>query len=418
MTIPLMRLFEAVRLALGTLRVQKLKSFFTLIGVTISVMFLIAVVSIVQGMNRYVEEDFAGKFLGVNTFNLRSFPDIQNDVTEAEWKAWQRRPKIQVEDALAVREALPPGTRWAMHDVTRTDASSPFAQGGPKVLAEAATPEYFLIKDLALSKGRVYNEQEDALGTPVIVIGQEVADRYFPNLDPIGREIRIHRFPFTVIGVLEKQGTVFGLALDRQVIAPFHSEMSRITGARNNLYGVVVQAPTPAAFSGLEEIVREVMRRRHRLGPAESDDFVLESSESALSEWRSIRKFMVLAGTVLPAIGLVVGAIVIMNIMLVAVAERTREIGIRKSLGARRRDILAQFLVESATLSSVGALIGVGLGIGLAAVVAKVSPLPAAVAPWSIVLAVVIGGGVGVIAGAYPASRASRLDPILAMRSE
>ncbi|HEY2374344.1 MAG TPA: ABC transporter permease [Gemmatimonadaceae bacterium] len=413
-----MPLFEAVRLALGTLRVQKLKSFFTLIGVTISVMFLIAVVSIVQGMNRYVEEDFAGKFLGVNTFNLRRFPDIQNDVTEDEWKAWQRRPKIQVDDALAVREALPPGSRWAMHDVTRTDASSPFAQGGPKVMAEAATPEYFLIKDLALSKGRVYNEQEDALGAPVIVIGQEVAERYFPSLDPIGREIRIHRFPFTVIGVLEKQGTVFGLALDRQVIAPFHSEMSRITGARNNLYGVVVQAPNPAAFGGLEEIVRELMRKRHRLGPAEGDDFVLESSESALSQWRTIRKFMVMAGIFLPAIGLVVGAIVIMNIMLVAVAERTREIGIRKSLGARRRDILAQFLVESATLSSMGALIGVGLGVTLAEVVAKVSPLPAAVAPWSIVLAVAVGGGVGVVAGAYPASRASRLDPILAMRSE
>jgi len=413
-----MSLLEAVRLALGTLRVQKLKSFFTLIGVTISVMFLIAVVSIVQGMNRFVEVDFAGKFLGVNTFNLRSFPDLQNDVTEAEWKAWQRRPKIHVDDALAVREALPPGTRWAMQDVTRTDASSPFAQGGPRVLAEAASPDYFLIKDLGIAKGRVFNEQEDALGSPVIVIGQEVADRYFPSLDPLGREIRIHRFPFTVIGVLEKQGTIGGLALDRQVIAPFHSEMQRITGARNNLYGVVVQAPTPAAFGGLEEVVRELMRKRHRLGPAEPDDFVLESSETALTQWRTIQRFLVLAGMVLPAIGLVVGAIVIMNIMLVAVAERTREIGIRKSLGARRRDILAQFLVESATLSAVGALIGVGLGIALAEVVAKVSPLPAAVAPWSIALAVGIGGGVGVVAGAYPASRAARLDPILAMRSE
>ena len=413
-----MPLFEAVRLALGTLKVQKLKSFFTLIGVTISVMFLIAVVSIVQGMNRYVEDDFAGKFLGVNTFNLRRFPDIQNDVTEAEWKAWQRRPNITIDDGLAVRDALPPGTRWAMHDVTRTDASSKFVQGGPSVLAEAATPEYFLIKDLGLSRGRLFNEQEDAIGAPVIVIGQEVADRYFPNLDPIGREIRIHHFPFTVIGVLEKQGTVFGLALDRQVIAPFHSEMGRLTGTRRNLYGVVVQAQDPSAFAGLEEIVRELMRNRHRLGPAEPDDFVLESSESALGQWRTIRHYMVLAGTVLPAIGLVVGAIVIMNIMLVAVAERTREIGIRKSLGARRRDILAQFLVESATLSAVGALIGVGLGIVLAQVVAKISPLPAAVAPWSIVLAVAIGGGVGIIAGAYPASRASRLDPILAMRSE
>jgi len=413
-----MPLFEAVRLALGTLRVQKLKSFFTLIGVTISVMFLIAVVSIVQGMNRYVEEDFAGKFLGVNTFNLRSFPDIQNDVTEAEWKAWQRRPKIQIEDALAVREALPTGARWAMHDVTRTDASSKFAQGGPKVLAEAATPEYFLIKDLALSRGRVYNEQEDALGAPVIVIGQEVAERYFPNLDPLGREIRIHRFPFTVIGVLEKQGTVFGLALDRQVIAPFHSEMSRLTHARNNLYGVVVQAPSPEAFNGLHEIVRELMRKRHRLGPAEPDDFTLESSESALGEWRTISRFMVLAGTVLPAIGLIVGAIVIMNIMLVAVAERTREIGIRKSLGARRRDILNQFLVESATLATIGAALGVALGIGFAKALAAITPLPASVEIWSIFVGVGVGAGVGLIAGVYPASRAAMLDPIAAMRQE
>ena len=413
-----MPFLEAIYLALGTLRVQKLKSFFTLIGVTISVMFLIAVVSIVQGMSKYVEEDFAGKFLGVNTFNLRSFPDIQNDVTEEQWRQWQRRPKIKIDDALAVREALPADARWAMHNVVWGTASSQFAQGGPKLLASAATADYFAIKDLVVSRGRVFTEQEDVVGAPVIVIGQDVAERYFPNLDPLGREIRVNRFPFQVIGVLEKQGTVFGFSLDRQMIAPFHSEMARVTHARDNLYGVVVQAPSPAAFNGLQEIVREVMRKRHRLHPSQPDDFVLESSESALGEWQTIKKYMVLAGTVLPAIGLVVGSIVIMNIMLVAVAERTREIGIRKSLGARRRDILAQFLVESATLSAVGALIGVGLGIALSQLVAAVSPLPAAVAPWSIALAIAIGAGVGVVAGAYPASRAARLDPILAMRSE
>ena len=413
-----MPLFEAVRLALAQIRVQKLKSFFTLIGVTISVMFLIAVVSIVQGMSRYVEEDFAGKFLGVNTFNLRRFPDINTDVTEEEWRSWQRRPRITVEDAMAVKQALPADARWAMHDIIWGDAGSAFLNGGPQVMAQAVTPDFFKIKDLVIDKGRTFTEQEDVLGTPVVVIGTEIAERYFPNLDPIGRELRVNRFPFQVIGVLEKQGTVFGLSLDRQVIAPFHSQMSRITHSRNNLYGVVVQSPSPAAFKGMQELVREVMRRRHKLRPAERDDFVLESSESALSQWATIKRFLVLGGIFLPAIGLVVGAIVIMNIMLVAVAERTREIGIRKSLGARRRDILAQFLVESATLASVGALIGVGLGIGLSQLVAAVSPLPAAVAPWSIVVAVAIGAGVGILAGAYPASRASRLDPILAMRSE
>jgi putative ABC transport system permease protein len=411
-------LFEAVRLALSQIRVQKLKSFFTLLGVTISVMFLIAVVSIVEGMNKYVEEDFAGKWLGVNTFNVRRFPDINTDVTEAEWRAWQRRPKITIDDAEAIKISLPADAHWAMQDVTWGQASSHFLPGGPQVLAQAVTADFFRIKNLTLDRGRLFTEQEDAVGAPVVVIGKEIADRYFPNLDPLGRELRINKFPFTVIGVLEKQGTVFGLSLDRQVIAPFHSQMGRITHSRNNLYGIVIQAAGPQAFMGLQQTVREVMRKRHRLHPAVPDDFVLESAASALTSWESIRKFLVLAGMVLPAIGLVVGAIVIMNIMLVAVAERTFEIGIRKSLGARRRDILAQFLAESVTLSATGAALGVGLGAVLAVAIRTFSPLPAHIALWSVVLSVAVGAGVGIIAGAYPASRASRLDPVVAMRAE
>ena len=413
-----MAYFEAIKLALSQLRVQKLKSFFTLLGVTISVMFLIAVVSIVEGMNKYVEQDFAAKFLGVNTFNVRRFPDINTDVTEAEWREWQRRPTIKPEDGIAIRAALPPEAGWALQDIRWGEGSSEFRKGGPQIIAQAVTPDFFRIKDLVVEKGRPFNDLDEQLGSAVVVIGTDIAEHYFPNLDPIGRELRIFRFPFTVIGVLEKQGSVFGLNLDRQVLAPFNSRMSTLTRARVNLYGVVIQAPNPAAIENTKEIVREVMRRRHGLRPAQKDDFVFESSESALSSWQGIRRFLVLAGMVLPAIGLVVGAIVIMNIMLVAVAERTREIGIRKSLGARRRDILAQFLVESATLSMVGAALGVGLGIALSQGVAAVSPLPATVAPWSVVLAVIVGAGVGIIAGAYPASRASRLDPIYAMRQE
>jgi putative ABC transport system permease protein len=305
-----------------------------------------------------------------------------------------------------------------MQDVTWGQAASAYMNGGPQVLAQAVTADFFRIKDLELDRGRLFTEQEDVAGSPVVVIGAEIAERYFPNLDPLGRELRINRFPFTVIGVLTKQGTVFGFSLDRQVIAPFHSQMSRLTNARNGLYGVVVQSNGTQGYQGVQEAVREVMRNRHRLRPAEPDDFVLESAASALSSWEKIRKFLVLAGMVLPAIGLVVGAIVIMNIMLVAVAERTFEIGIRKSLGAKRRDILAQFLVESTTLSAFGAILGVGLGAALSQVVAALSPLPSHVAPWSVVLAVTIGAGVGIIAGAYPASRASRLDPIAAMRAE
>jgi putative ABC transport system permease protein len=413
-----MSLYEAARLALSQIRVQKLKSFFTLLGVTIGVMFLIAVVSIVQGMGDYMEDTFAGKFLGVNTVNLRRYPDFNmGNVTEAEWKEWQRRPYITESDAQAVRRVLPQGAQWAIDDVDWLTPQSDYAATGPQLLGHAATADYFAIKNLVVTQGRVFTAQEDLLGSPVVVIGSETAEHYFPNLDPIGKELRFEGLPFRVIGVLEKQGSAFGLSLDRTAIAPFHSPMSRFTGMRN-IYAILVQAPSPEAMPEVQATVEELMRRRNKLRPSEQNNFTLESSDSALSAWQSIKKYLVLAGIVLPAIGLVVGAIVIMNIMLVAVAERTREIGIRKSLGARRRDIMSQFLVEAATLSLVGAGLGIALGYGLAKLIATVSPLPTSVAPWSVGMALALGAGIGIMAGAYPASRASRLDPITALRSE
>jgi putative ABC transport system permease protein len=414
-----MPLFEAIRLALSQIRVQKLKSVFTLMGVTIGVMFLIAVVAVVNGMSRYVEDDFAGKFLGINTFNLRRFPDFNSgDVSEKTWREWSHRPVITVEDAEAVREALPPGVRWAIQNARWVTPRSQYTRGGPQVIVEAVTEDYFAIKDLHVSAGRIFNDEEDTYGASVVVIGKTTADELFPSLDPIGRELRIDGLPFTVIGVLVKQGSFFGLDLDRQVIGPFRSPLERAIRVQAGLYGVVVQAPSAAALIDAEDRTRDVMRRRHKLHPEEPDNFVFETSESALGDWRVLKNFMFYGGLILPSVGLVVGAIVIMNIMLVAVAERTREIGIRKSLGARRRDIMAQFLVESATLSLIGAAIGIGLGIGLAQLVAAVSPLPASIAPWSLLVAVVLGAGVGIVAGAYPASRAARLDPIIALRAE
>jgi putative ABC transport system permease protein len=414
-----MPIFEAVRLALSQLRVQKLKSAFTLLGVTIGVMFLIAVVAVVNGMSKYVEQDFAGKFLGVNTFNLRRFPDFSSgDVSAATWHEWTHRPVITADDAYAVRDGLPAGVRWAIQNARWATPKSAYSRGGPQVMVEAVTEDYFAIKDLHVAQGRIFDAEEDAYGANVVVVGKDAAEQLFPHLNPLGRELKVDGLPFTVVGVLETQGTYFGLNLDRQILGPFRSPLEHAMRASRGLYGVVVQAPSGTALIDAEDRTRDVMRRRHKLHPGEPDNFVFETSQSALGDWQKLQEILVWGGLLLPSVGLVVGAIVIMNIMLVAVAERTREIGIRKSLGARRRDILAQFLVESATLSLIGAGIGIGLGIALARAVAAFSPLPAAVAPWSLGMAVVLGAGVGIVAGAYPASRAARLDPIVALRAE
>lgn len=411
-----MPIFEAVRLALNTIRVQKLKSFFTLLGVMIGVMFLIAVVSIVEGMGRYVENDFAGKLIGVNTFTLRRFNQFTPD-EGIDWREMMRRPRLFPVELQQVRNALPPSTQSAVTSETFLYATSQYNRPR-QVQAVATEASYFAIKNFELTSGRVFAPQEVAVGAPVVVIGTEVAEHFFQGLDPIGRELRIRGTPYQVIGVIEKQGSVFGFSLDRLAIAPYTSPLQRTIRPRDDIESMIMKASTSEQVAEGMEVAREVLRGMRRLGPAQQDNFAIETSQGALAFFDELKGRLVLFGTALPAIGLVVGAMVIMNIMLVAVAERTREIGIRKALGARRRDIMSQFLVEAATLSVVGAAIGIALGIGLAELIAATTPMPAAVAAWSVGAALVVGAGVGIVAGIYPASRASRLDPIAALRQE
>ncbi len=414
-----MPLLEAVRLALQTIRVQKLKSFFTLAGVCIGVMFLITVVSIIDGMGRYMKEDLVGKLLAVNSFELRRRPNLNmGEMDPAIWEEYRRRRRLFISDLLPVVEALPEGTRWAQESENSVMAVSRYAR--PRsTRAIGIDGDWFAIKNVALTDGRPFTDQEMTQGENVVIIGPDMVERAFPGVDPIGRDLRIGTTPYRVIGITESRGSVFGISFDNFVIAPWRSPIRKLLNPEPQMIdAVVIQAENQTVLMEAQERVRGVMRTRHKLRPGMKDDFSMETSDSALEFWNKLEGYLLIAGVALPAIGLVVGAIVIMNIMLVAVAERTREIGIRKALGARRRDILAQFLVESATLSTVGAMLGIALGIGLAQAIAAATPLPASVAPWSIVVGVLVGAGVGIISGVYPASRASLLDPIAALRQE
>ena len=369
-------------------------------------------------MSRYLTDEFAARILGVNTFTLRRFPESEfSDVTNATWREWIRRPRIYRTDVNHVRGVLPEGVRSAVENIRFIYAVSPFNRPR-QVMAIGTEDSYFNIKKYNLTSGRAFTPQEVDLGSPVVVIGIEIAEHFFPNLDPVGRELRIAGTPYAVVGVLEKQGSLFGFSMDRFAIAPYTSPLSRSTNPLGDVDGLIVQAPREEVLAEAMEETRTILRSVRGLPPAQPDNFAMETSQEALAFFAELRGKMVVFGTALPAIGLIVGALVIMNIMLVAVAERTHEIGIRKALGARRRDILGQFLVEAATLSTIGAVIGISLGIGLAKLVAALSPLPASVAPWSIVAAVVVGGGVGIAAGYYPARRAARLDPVLALRPD
>ena len=413
-----MRFIEAVRLAVQTIRTQKLKSAFSIIGVFIGVMFLIAVVSVVQGMNRYMTDKFAGTLLGVNTFRLRQFPDVQiGNVTDSMWRSWMRRPRVTYDDAQAVMRGLTVPVLTAWESSTRT-ALFAGRRSVKDVQVTAATDLYFEIRSLTIEDGRAFTTQEVQAGLPVLVLGHELADKLFDGQEPIGREVKVYDIPYRVIGVVEKQGNLFGLSLDKFAVAPASAPLKRYVNAPRVIDALAVKASSITEMREAMQEAEAVMRSRRHLRPRDENNFAMETADEVLDFWGKISKILFVALPGLVAISLVVGGIVIMNIMLMAVAERTREIGIRKALGARRRDILSQFLVEATTLATVGASAGVALGIGLAALVAATTPLPAAVAGWSIVVGVLLGAGVGIIAGVYPASRAARLDPIAALRQE
>jgi putative ABC transport system permease protein len=365
-----------------------------------------------------MEEDFAKVIFGHNTLTVRRQPEISFESDPAVWREMNRRPRLKFTDADAIEQNLSVPARIGVS-----------SSGGGRLITEhgvevdnvwltGSSVEFFQIRDYEVERGRLFTAPEDRAGVPVVILGWETADKAFGQLDPLGRSVRINGATYQVIGILKKQGTLFGMSMDNRAIAPAHSVIARSVSPHGYVDEILVRPLDDTDMDQARMDIESTMRVRHKLRPAVENDFAIDTAEDSLSFWETIKKILLIAFPGLVSIALVVGGIVIMNIMLVSVVERTREIGLRKALGARRRDIMWQMLVESATLSGLGALIGIGLGVVLAQVVRAATPLPATISPFWITVATIMGVTVGMVAGIYPASRASLLDPVVALRQE
>jgi putative ABC transport system permease protein len=413
-----MNVLDGIGSALRMIRAHKLRAFFMVLGTVIGVTFLIAVITLIQGMDRYMTEDFGGQIYGMNTVTVRRIPSVQVNPTAEERRSWQRRPRLRYDDADWIAERLESPGVIATATNRMGRVRSEHGREAENVRITGASPSYFEIRDAGFEAGRPFSSQEARDGRPVVVLGRDVADALFPDTSPLGETVRVGGMPFEVIGVLERQGSLFGMSMDNVAIGPARSRLDGFLAPAGSVSEISLRVPNPDLIPAATAELEGLMRIRHRLRPTDANTFEIETVDSALGFWDTIRQIMLVALPGLVGISLIVGGVVIMNIMLVSVTERTREIGLRKSLGARPRDILGQFLVESGFLSGLGGLMGIGLGIGLAWVVSAVSPIPAQVAPWAIGLGLGLGVGVGVIAGVYPAWRAAQLNPIDALRYE
>jgi len=409
---------DVIGIAGEQIRANPLRSAFTLLGIIVSVAFLVAVVAIIQGMNAFVRENIADAMIGNNTFQVRRSPVTVGRVSDDDWLRIQRRPMITEADAAAVRATFPDAQAVSLQSGWPTPRADAIWRGRTvgDLLVFGITPEFQLVQGYAIIKGRALSAVDVSQRMPVVVIGQEVAEKLFEATDPIGQEIRLAGEPYTVIGVNASKGRVLGQSFDAYTLIPISRFEMRYGRRLTTTISVKMDdaVQLPAAMQRAEE----AMRVAHELRPGQENDFSIETADALVKFWTDLTRVLFAVIPAVVAIGIVVGGIVIMNIMLMAVSERTREIGIRKAVGATARDIEQQFLAETIALAMLGGVIGVLAGWAFAGLVAALSPLPARISWWSVALALALGAGIGVLFGVYPARRAARLDPIAAMREE
>ena len=411
--------FEAFRLAFQTVWSHKLRSFFTLLGIIVSVAFLVAVVAVIQGMNAYVRERLAGAIVGINAFQIRRDPIQVGFIDDEQWKEIQRRPIIAPEDVAFIQRAVPEAEAISLQSGWPTpmaDVQWRNRETGD-VFIFGVTAPFVVVQDYTFAAGEPLTDIDLEQRRYVAVLGYDVAEKLFGNAHAaVGRLVRVRGIQLLVKGVIARKGTVLGQSWDGFVMLPL-TTFESMYGRRQTMV-ISVKMPTAEAVPPAMLRVEEAMRIAHRLRPGAENDFTIDTGEGLIAFWAKLTKVIF---TVVPAvvvIGIVVGGIVIMNIMLMSVTERTREIGIRKALGASRSDIRRQFFAEALTLSVLGGLAGLLVGFALAGLVQAISPLPARVTTWSIGTALLLGILVGITFGVYPAHRASRLDPIEALRQE
>ncbi|HHS13481.1 MAG TPA: FtsX-like permease family protein [bacterium] len=399
--------FEGFRIAMGALGANKLRAFLTLLGIIVGVSTVIGIISLTDGLDVAFGEQISA--LGSDVLYINKYPWVGRE----SWEAYRNRKDITMDEVDALKKF---GTLF--------EAVSPTVQTRRTVKYRNRSLENVTIVGTDDSRtsgvypqfGRDLNPLDVANRRQVCVIGYDVAEKLFTDTDPIGKYLKISGRNYLVIGVMEKQGDVFGQTLDQEAKIPIGAFFKMY--GRNRNISIQVKVKDPLLMEEARDEIRGILRRVRTVPPGEEDDFAINQMDMIMRMYQSLTGGLYAAAVGVGAISLLVGGIGIMNIMLVSVTERTREIGIRKAIGAKRRNLLWQFLIESVMISLIGGVIGIAAGFGLGKLVASVSPLPAAVSPLAVLLGMGFSSAVGIFFGIYPASKAARLDPIVALRHE
>ena len=407
-----MPLIEAFRLALQSLWGNKLRSILTLIGVVMGVGALITVITLVNGTNHYVATKLTS--FGADVFTISRESDVI--LTPEEYFKYQKRKILRFDDYEAIRDGCTDCSEVGalLNKQTKVVANG---KSSDNTSVRGYTWTMLSLNNIEIAIGRGFTPADDEHGTKNVIVGYDIVDNLLPDGDPIGREIRVDGIPYTIIGVGDRQGKTLGQSQDNWVAIPI-TTYQQINGYNDSLDIYARANGNAEVMERAKDQVRAMMRVRRHNRAGEPDDFEVNTNDTFLDLWRQISSLFESVTLGLASISLVVGGVVIMNIMLVAVTERTREIGVRKALGAKQRDVLMQFLIESGMMSMVGGAIGVIGGVLLGKVITLVSGWPATVPLWAILLGLFLATGVGVFFGVYPASKAARLDPVTALRAE